>query len=128
MYRLFKTNRLMEKYISEMDIQMIRDAMTRFRLGISEIYVHKHRFHEGNVDLICPSCNEEDEDETHFLLHCPVYEDFREKYLGITNLPRNHDTFVNLMTCNEHSMIVSICLYLHHAFRRRRAALSDENE
>ena len=37
-------------------------------------------------------CMEEEEDEIHFILHCPVYHDLRSKYLVPFDSPPNVNT------------------------------------
>ena len=46
----------------------LKFIMTRFRLGISDIFVHyyRHKRHIDN-DLICPLCRVAQETELHFV-------------------------------------------------------------
>ena len=50
-------------------IGKIRDALVRFRLGVSEILTHKHRYcrsESEEVDTNCRYCLDELEDEYFF--------------------------------------------------------------
>jgi len=68
---------------------VIKNVVIRFRIGISVTNTHRHRYSKEDVDLTCPSCNEDEEDDVHFLLQCLVYEDLRSKYLEVTDQPTN---------------------------------------
>ena len=58
------------------------------RMGVSLIMTHKQRFIQDS-DTVCPMCMEEEEDEIHFILHCPVFHDLRQKYLAPFDSPPN---------------------------------------
>ena len=55
----------------------IKYALTRFRFGgVSDIKVHKSRFKLHNVDeLKCPLCLSTVDNEVHFVLCCPAFDD-----------------------------------------------------
>ena len=63
--------------------QQIRNAFTRFRLGISQILTRKRRYTDENaVMLRCPLCNVETENEVHLLATCAWYDHIHQKYLS----------------------------------------------
>ena len=79
-------------------------------MGVSLIMTHiKLRFVQDS-DTVCPMCMEEEEDEIHFILHCPAPFD---------SLP-NVNTFHLLLRSVEESLINSLCTYLNQAFERRK--------
>ena len=83
--RLLKSNWHRESYLYNTDKKVFRDVFIRFRTGISDLFVHKHRFanpSSGNVH-ICPACYEEDECEKQFFLEYSTFEDLRHKYIVI---------------------------------------------
>ena len=88
-----------------------------FRMGVSLIMTQKLRFILDS-DTICPICMEEEEDEIHFILHCPVYHDLRLKYLAPFDSPPNVNTFQLLLRSVDESLIKSLCTYLNQAFKR----------
>ena len=124
-YLLFKKARYFEPYLDILDKQIFRESLTRFRFGISVIKLHKLRYSQTDSNLLCPMCIEEDEDEIHFLLHCPVYNDLRKKYILPNDVPPNNDTFVQLMNDSNSQNIWSLSLYIHHALKRRMNAEAD---
>ena len=49
-----------------------RDALIRFRAGVSWIKAHRFRFKPG-ADTSCPFCPHETDDELHVLCKCTTY-------------------------------------------------------
>ena len=63
----------------------IRYALTRFRFGVSDmkyIKMHRSRFKLHNVDeLKCPLCFSALDNEIHFVLCCPAFDDLRYEFI-----------------------------------------------
>ena len=87
-------------------------------MGVSLIMTHKLKFIQDS-HTVCPMCMEEEEDEIHFILHCPVYHDLRQKYLAPFDSPPNVNTFQSLLRSVDESLIKSLWTYLNQAFKRR---------
>lgn len=123
-YRQFKSVFNRELYLYHIDKHVFRDTLIRFRAGFSELYVHRYRFSKDTpLSFICPSCNEEDEDEVHFLIRCPAYEDLRQKYI-CSNVESEIRLGVHDIIASEsESSLRSAAMYLYFAFKRRRAAV-----
>ena len=118
-YRMFKKFRYKEQYLNVIDSTTNRKLLTFFRMGVSSIFSHRSRF-TPHADTLCPLCNEYEEDDIHFLLHCPVYYDLRQKYLHIQeNIPPNQDLFQVIMARNEPMLIQKLSLYIYYALKRR---------
>ena len=96
--------------------------MIRFRLGISELFVHKKRYCQDAHVTLCPVCCEQEEDERHFLLYCPALYDLRVKYI-IAHVREDIDPFVQLLSDSRTQVIRGVATYLYHAFKRRNEAL-----
>ena len=126
-YSLYKRARYFETYLDVVNKQTLRESLTRFRFGISDIKVHKLRYCPGETNLLCPMCTEEDEDEIHFLLHCPVYNDLRSTYILSDDVPPNVETFVKIMSNTSDQQVWALSLYVHYAMRRRNNADADVN-
>ena len=71
-YKLYKQFRYKENYLNVISSGISRRVAYRFRMGVSLIMTHKLGFILDS-DTVCPMCMEEEEDEIHFILHCPVY-------------------------------------------------------
>ena len=121
-YRTFKLYRFKEDYLKIIRTRKLRKLVTCFRLGVSDIFVHRNRF-DNNAQFVCPLCTEYEEDEVHFLLQCPVFHDMRLKYLRPFDSPPNNHTFVRLMSCDEPGIIRSLSLFIIHALKRRHEYL-----
>ena len=59
-----------------------------------------------------------EEDEIHILLQCPVYQYLRIRYLYPFNEP-NNQAFIRMMSNDGSSYLQNLSLFLHHAFKRR---------
>jgi len=122
-YRQLKPGRYAERYLYVVDRHVFRKVFGRFRMGVSEILTHKLRYSSAN-SKVCPCCTEEEEEDIHVLLQCPVYADLRVKFLTFTYDPPNMATFVSLMSSADDHVIKATSRYLYHALRRRENALS----
>eukprot|EP00745_Piridium_sociabile_P001782 TRINITY_DN11085_c0_g1_i11.p1 TRINITY_DN11085_c0_g1~~TRINITY_DN11085_c0_g1_i11.p1 ORF type:complete len:245 (-),score=12.12 TRINITY_DN11085_c0_g1_i11:410-1144(-) len=73
-YRTFKSSTNIENYLL-LDIDRhLKRNLTIFRLGVTDIAVHRNRYKElPDNHLMCPLCKDAKEDETHVLLCCPAF-------------------------------------------------------
>ena len=117
-YKLYKQFRYKENYLNVISSGISRRVASRFRMGVSLIMTHKLRFILDS-DTVCPKCMEEEKDEIHFILHCPVYHDLRIKYLAPFDSSPNVNTFQLLLRSVDESLRKSLCTYLNQAFKRR---------
>ena len=69
----------MESYVNKIMSRSNRSALAMLRCGVAPIRVETGRYEGLNLeDRICPLCDStEIEDELHFLIKCPVYEDLK---------------------------------------------------
>ena len=68
-YRTFCTIHDTKMYLKLNIDRHLKFIMTRFRLGISDIFVHHYRYERHtNKDLICPLCRVAHETELYVLL------------------------------------------------------------
>ena len=66
------------------------------------------------------------EDEIHFLIQCPVYQDIRDKYnISISCISNNEDLFVSLLNTNSTENIFNVTKYLNEAFEKRKELMND---
>ena len=116
-YRNFKPCRYKELYLNVINFTIYRKCISRFRMGVCCINSDQLRF--ANIqDNVCPLCMENEEDEIHILLQCPVYQDLRIRYLYPFNEP-NNQSFLRIMSNDESSYIHNLSLFRYHAFKRR---------
>ena len=69
-------------YISSDVKRHLKNMMTKFRFGVSEINVHRQRYKTYNQsNFQCPFCKSLEENEVHFVLRCPLYNEARTQYI-----------------------------------------------
>ena len=126
MYRQFVNLHDVKPYLKlDMDIHLKR-IMAKFRLGVSDIKVHKFRYkaHAEN-DLICPLCNESVENEVHFVLCCPALDEVRQKYIPVKyTRQRNSFRLCLLLASSHHEVVHNLALYLCKALKVRNIMMS----
>ena len=121
-YRQIKLVRGRENYLYALDKRIVRDIFVRFRFGITDLYVHKFRYCDEGHSTLCPLCNEEDEDEKHFLLECPALYDLRRKYI-FRHVHSTSSVLSDLLSAQSENVIRSVGWYLVYAFKRRMDSL-----
>lgn len=79
-YRYFKKNLRLENYLSSSNLKG-RMLMTAIRTGTNKLLIERGRWCKKTVmDRVCNNCNlNQVENEVHFLILCPKYEDLRKK-------------------------------------------------
>ena len=120
-YRQIKSSWGVEQYLYDIDRKVFRDIFVRFRMGITELYVHKFRYDLGGVQRLCPLCREEIETELHFLIRCPALSDLRVQCLP--SVIWTDGNIFELMSSNKMKVIRSISIFMYRAFVRRQDAI-----
>ena len=104
----------------------LKNFLTKFRFGISDIKVHKFRYENVcEVDLLCPLCNELIEDEIHFVLCCPRLHHIRTqlipaKYYRIPCFFRLN----LLLNSKNQDLQKKLAVYLYKSFSFRNLSLT----
>ena len=124
-YRQFKTNFGREKYVDIIRNDFLRKTLSRFRMSSHCLEIEVGRY--SNIpqnDRMCKLCsNHQVESEYHFLLHCPLYSDLRQKYFG--NIPHpNMHTFTNILSSKSVNTLLNTGRFLRDALKLRNSKLS----
>ena len=98
-YKLMKQNFGMEEYLSSMKGHS-RDALLRYRAGVSWIKAHRFRFKPG-ADTSCPFCPHETEEELHVLCKCTMYNNIRPDFLRRDGLRSSVPYHSDMETTNQ---------------------------
>ena len=87
-YSILKKDIGRENYLTDITNFKHRQALTKLRLSAHSLEIETGRHKNKNKkdktkreDRICPLCKVGIEDETHFLIKCPVYNEARMKHI-----------------------------------------------
>ena len=102
-----------------------RTAMTRLRLRNNRLHVETGSWSNVNIvpynERYCKCCQSDCiEDEYHFVLECPCYNDLRRKYIspyyyGRPSMPK----FIALMSTENKRVLRKLAIYIFHALNLR---------
>ena len=124
----------MESYLCNIRAVALRRILTKFRVSDHTLEIERGR--RENVlmeDRLCTLCKRNNklvlEDEYHFMIHCPVYEELRSKYLPsiVNNENRDFELFINTMKTNDTEEQIRIAIYLWKSFKKREILIQEGN-
>ena len=120
-YNIFsqiKTGFGREAYIIDIDVYCFRIALTYLRLGVLSINNNAFRYSENNLDRYCPFCRNVVEDESHFLLICPVYKTLRTRFsIGCSH------SVINTLRPKSVTYNRQLSKYIFYAYQTRNSLL-----
>ena len=93
---------------------------------MSSLYNHRLRYKRIDLkELNCPMCKNALENDVHFVLQCPAFDDLRLNLIPskYCNKPCNLSLTLSLASKNE-LMMKNLAIYLFKALNRREIALS----
>ena len=121
LYRSYKLSLVPEGYFDDVKIKCFRDALVRFRLGVSDIATHRNRFIRNPCQGLndCKFCPGHTENEKHVLFHCPAYDGIRPPMLRIYR-HQEDQTIINLMSTKDSSRLRQFSWFLFKCFEMRK--------
>ena len=133
-YVQFKQNICFEKYLYSIKDNSHRKSLSRFRLSNHDLLIEKGRHHRPRLERHerkCFICKTEVEDEKHFLISCPLYENQRDELYQVCRencqlfdlLPSEENKFVYIMTNENIDIIKGLAKFVSDAFEFRKTAL-----
>jgi hypothetical protein len=126
-YRIYKMTHAIENYINEVTIKKFRDTLIRFRLGINELGVNQWYKSENEVNKNCPFCPDFLESELHLLFGCPVYGDYRCKYLRCFLQGNSEPTLHMLFENMEVNSLRNLAMFIFYALKLREELIIERN-
>ena len=96
----------------------LRDALLRFRAGVSWIKAHRFRFKPG-ADTWCPFCPHETEDDLHVLCKCTTYNNIRPDFLRRDGL-RSSVPYHSVIDTTNQRRLQRTALFLSKAGKMRQ--------
>ena len=126
-YKHFKSLLQYESYLSNIDKMIFRTTLCRFRASNHNLAIEKGRRDGVSRDRrICIFCNIGNfiEDEFHFCLICPVYQQLRELYIPQYFFqPPSQFKFYSLMRTNHVHTQNNLAKFVFFAFRLRQSMI-----
>ena len=125
-YRQFKTDHAQKAYLSVDINKYVKNALVKFRFGISSIAVRSLRYKlHLYSDTICPLCRASVESEVHFTRCCSVLNDLRERFIpGKFCIQPSSFRLVLLLSTENKNIIKNVAIFLYLAFKRREIAVN----
>jgi hypothetical protein len=137
-YRKFKTSFGLEPYLTCVKEKHIRSEYCKFRLSAHKLNIEMGRYvmHPRRLlpeERICNLCNNNQmEDEIHFLLLCPSYEEKRKDLIAkiILTFPcfaslNTHDQFVCLLSTLDVEIINLVANFVFNCVKSRSELLKN---
>ena len=133
-YSTFKHSFDLEKYVLQMSLDDRRN-FTKLRISCHDLAIETGRYSNNRKPLserICNLCNlNQIEDEFHFFMTCPFYNNEREIYkaclqsLSSISLSPTRETYTTLMQCANGDLEFSraTCQFVNACFAKRKLSL-----
>ena len=131
-FRTFKQDYCMEGYLLLLPNLKHMSTIARFRMSSHTLAIETGRHAKPKIakeERRCRYCNLDDvEDEKHFLLKCPLYNEerlslFNSVVLNVSAMSQG-DVFVYLLSSKEPTTIKALGTFLHNAFMKREKAMN----
>lgn len=109
-------------YLSVIDKYYLKNALCKFRISAHSLRIETGRWlHNNRTERICSVCTlNEIEDEFHFMLICPLYNDMRLKYLPqYCFINPTRVKFIAMLQTEQRILLLNLSKYIYFATKRR---------
>ena len=108
-------------YLSDIHIEKHRIALSRLRVSAHRLRIETGRWERPPLAVATRKCYFCDnlEDECHFVLECPAYEELRERYIPYRFRCKSMYNFIQLMSSEDSSVVCSLAAFIYKAFELR---------
>ena len=131
----FKGSIYFEKYLHVIKNIRHKKSLSRFRLSNHSLMIEKGRHMRPRLertDRKCFTCKDEVEDETHFLIKCPLYRENREILFAVcqnncihfNSMTTDKQKFIFLMTNENIEVINNLAAFIFKATKIRDRVIS----
>ena len=118
LYVSFKFNLLTENYFDFVNLKCFRHAVIKLRMGVLPLNANRFRSaHQNTLKILCNFCENEIEDEIHFICFCPFYKAFWPKYMQ-SYLQSDH-SFTLMMQSHEKIPCQNLAAFAFHGCKKR---------
>ena len=127
-YAKLKTEVGTEKYLDSIKNIKNRTALTKLRLSNHDLMIEKGR-HQGLQEnqRLCPFCDNQIENEQHFVMECPTYNVLRQNLFDNITDNENENEFNGLDEMEKFCFLLTdlengdlVCEYLNKTFQIRK--------
>ena len=119
-YATLKSEVKLSAYLYEVKHIQAKSCISRLRMGVSQLNIHRNRYNPSHADFACPFCPEVIETEIHFVFCCPVYADLRDKFLDAKYTSRPSMFRLSVLLSSESKQVmINLGWFLLRAFERR---------
>jgi len=122
-YKLFKTENILEKYLHIIRDERHRKAFTRLRLHSHDLAIETGRRLRPKTPRplrLCVYCNANQiEDEIHFLISCPLYQNLRNTLNQFIPGMTPENAFVFLLHSTTPNILRKTAEFIYLAFNLR---------
>lgn len=120
-YCKYKVEFIIEPYLLNVKSDILRIALTRFRLSSHSLAIETGRFLKvERENRLCLFCNQRCiETEFHFLLVCGKYRDLRCLFLNRYSTFPTINSFLRIMSSKSRKLQLSLAKYIKNAMSRR---------
>ena len=127
-YKHFKTVFTYEKYLNILP-ERLRVPMSKLRLSSHSLRIETGRYGRARIERNqrqCVLCNSDIEDEYHFVLKCPTYNDIRAKYIKSVYIRKpSMYKFIKLMSSVKKTELVNLSKFVIEAFDLRKSLINN---
>ena len=112
---------MLETYLNTVKDRYLRSSVLRLRCSAHNLNIESMRKDCSLEERVCIFCKQRGdvfvEDEFHFVVRCPLYNDERKSYLNHCILNQSFDHFLEVLKLEENMM--KTVLFIHKSFRKR---------
>lgn len=116
-------------YLNILDIKPYRAGLAKLRCSSHNLQIEKAR-HKNQLmaERICELCHKTYnsyilEDEYHFVMHCPSYQELRVKYLGTEITDQSYNGFLTLLNKEDANTVKKLASFIYQAYKQRQLLL-----
>ena len=126
-YTLIKRSYYLNKCAEVLNIRKFRHFYFSLKIGSLDLEVNRGRYYNIPRDeRVCKLCKSNIEDEYHFMMKCPFYQDLRQKHLSNKFIENpNVHKYVMLLSSNNDTIIYSVATFIHAAWQKRKMLLTE---
>ena len=132
-YSKIISNFELQKYLTFNINKYLRLNLTKLRLSAHNLAIETGRYCKPIIpanERYCKSCKDKVEDEHHFLIDCPIYNQVREKFFTLFNKQMypnetSMESINRLLNPSSIQELKNICSYLKESYPLRDTVFKD---